>query len=107
VNLLNQPDTDAVTDDIGTLPSSAPLFSPDEKENDAGDLRSMHGEHAFTHVPAKAENVNVNVSVSEMLYGHDGTLHQPVNWRMGNGEGVVVGGDNGDDGGLPGWRFRA
>lgn len=67
VDLLNQPDVDVGDDadamveheDIGTL----------LPETDAAFLFGQ------------------NMSVSEMLYGHDGTLERPVAWRAGGAAG--------------------
>ncbi|KAK4547310.1 hypothetical protein LTR36_000965 [Oleoguttula mirabilis] len=72
VDLLNEPDAeveveaepDAVGEDIGTLPEGA-LFDDDD-----GASREAQGQ---------------NVSISDMLYGHDGTLERPVAWRSGGG----------------------
>ncbi|KAK5120984.1 hypothetical protein LTR85_005768 [Meristemomyces frigidus] len=70
VDLLNQPDAldaeadadeEAVGEDLGTFPESA-LF------DDAGDVQGGQ-----------------NVSVSDMLYGHDGTLERPVAWLSAAG----------------------
>ncbi|KAK5722316.1 hypothetical protein LTR15_005545 [Elasticomyces elasticus] len=62
-----------MADEIGTSPSSpsdAGVFENVGQEGPFyGDLRTLHGARS-----------SEGVSVSEMLYGHDGTLSRPVQW---------------------------
>ncbi|KAK5674216.1 hypothetical protein LTS10_013053 [Elasticomyces elasticus] len=71
-----------MADEIGTSPSSpsdAGVFENVGQEGPFyGDLRTLHGARS-----------NEGVSVSEMLYGHDGTLSRPVQWAKR--EDVVAG----------------
>ncbi|KAK4890393.1 hypothetical protein LTR27_010921 [Elasticomyces elasticus] len=71
-----------MADEIGTSPSSpsdAGVFENVGQEGPFyGDLRTLHGARS-----------NEGVSVSEMLYGHDGTLSRPVQWA--EREDVVAG----------------
>ncbi|KAK5693922.1 hypothetical protein LTR97_009539 [Elasticomyces elasticus] len=71
-----------MADEIGTSPSSpsdAGVFENVGQEGPFyGDLRTLHGARS-----------SEGVSVSEMLYGHDGTLSRPVQWA--EREDVVAG----------------
>ncbi|KAK4959476.1 hypothetical protein LTR10_004281 [Elasticomyces elasticus] len=71
-----------MADEIGTSPSSpsdAGVFENVGQDGPFyGDLRTLHGARS-----------SEGVSVSEMLYGHDGTLSRPVQWA--EREDVVAG----------------
>ena len=76
VDLLNQPDEHAMGDDLGKFPSASSSSSRDygfDEEIGRAFERELFSSSSFSEEATRRRSAEAS-SVSDMLYGHDGTL---------------------------------